>query len=589
MRSSISFWDILTGLSLMAGTALALLFTLIFTNPRTPLNPFPPPTQVSAVMIPTSTPTARMIPATWTPTPRPSATLAPEGTGLPTATPTATFFVLPSSTATLVPTWTPTATRTLLPSSTVVPTSTAFIVPTWTQVPAATNTSVPVNTNTPAPPTLTFTPIPPTLTSTAVTPGNPTGATETHGAQNNVWQNSVSTPSFTWTPPAGAIGYYVYFGSDPNGTTTTQQTVNSFTAPSAVQSGSINYLRVRTRTTGGDAADFSTLFTFKFDNVPPTNPTASAAGLTSGQWTNNPALNPPSFVLSGATDPIGGGVGSSGLASYSLYWGGSPTGSTMTNSVPHVGVGATFVPSSPIPSGATYYLRGKSKDAAGNEAVAWQDLFVFRFDNTPPSNPTSISANKGVVNNTWTTVNNEVTFTFNGASDGGSGIAGYYVYFGPSSSDTSSNLQTANTYVSGLSADGTYYLRVRAQDQAGNAASGWVNFIYRVDTTPPGAPPPPALEDVGATSGVATDISDPVFRWTAGTDAASGVTSYDVYWQAGTDCNPASAPTITNIGETRFQPPVLDNPATWYLCVRSRDGAGLLSAWEHMFTYIYQP
>jgi hypothetical protein len=420
-----------------------------------------------------------------------------------------------------------------------------------------------------------------------VTPGNPTSATETHGAANNTWQNTVSTPSFTWNVPAGATGYYVYFGVDPNGTTTTLQTANSFTAPAAVASGSTSYLRIRTRTTGGDTADFSTLFTFKFDNVAPTNPTASAAGLTSGQWTNNSSLNPPTFTLSGATDPVGAGVGSSGLASYSLYWGTSSTGTTVTNTVPHSGAGATFQPASAVTSGATYFLRGRSKDAAGNDAAAWADLFTFRFDNTPPNNPT-ISASGGVVNNTWTKVNN-VTFTFNGASDAASGVAGYYVYFGPSSTGTSTTLQAGNTYAAGTVADGTYYLRVRAQDNAGNVPSAWVSFIYRLDNTAPTAPVPPATEDVGATSGEITDISDPVFRWDPSTDATSGVMGYDIYWQSGTNCDAGSAPTITNLPDPTFAPPPLSDAATWYLCVRSRDFSPNISAWSQMFTYIYEP
>jgi hypothetical protein len=88
-------WNILTGLALLGVLCVAGLFILIFTNPYSRYNPFPPPSLPVAMALPTATPTLRsLLPPTWTPT----ATLPPTATHTPTPTatlpPTATAFTL---------------------------------------------------------------------------------------------------------------------------------------------------------------------------------------------------------------------------------------------------------------------------------------------------------------------------------------------------------------------------------------------------------------------------------------------------------------------------------------------------------------
>lgn len=107
----ISIWDILTGLILLGIVCLAGGFIFIFQNPESALNPWQPPTQVAALVIPTSTDTPRSLPPTWTPTPSETIAGAPELK--PSSTPylTNTPFVLPSFTPTATSTPTATATR----------------------------------------------------------------------------------------------------------------------------------------------------------------------------------------------------------------------------------------------------------------------------------------------------------------------------------------------------------------------------------------------------------------------------------------------------------------------------------------------
>lgn len=99
-----SFWDILTTVLVFGIVIIALGVLLLFINPSMPFNPFPPQGGgLASLFIPTSTPTPRRLPPTWTPTSRPpelaTATRKPTSTAMPTSTPfVITPFVLPSPT-----------------------------------------------------------------------------------------------------------------------------------------------------------------------------------------------------------------------------------------------------------------------------------------------------------------------------------------------------------------------------------------------------------------------------------------------------------------------------------------------------------
>jgi hypothetical protein len=108
-------WNCLTVVVLLSSCGLVFLFMMIFVNPSSPYNPFPP--QALPTLFQTITPTSTIIPlqSTWTATvtipPEPTRTTAPTWTLLPilmTATPT----VSPAFTATATPTQTLTPTMT---------------------------------------------------------------------------------------------------------------------------------------------------------------------------------------------------------------------------------------------------------------------------------------------------------------------------------------------------------------------------------------------------------------------------------------------------------------------------------------------
>jgi hypothetical protein len=107
-NTSALIWNVLTALVLAMTACVAGVFILFFTNPTNAFNPYPPPTMVAVVGLPTATVTSQVqLPATWTPPPRQEPTETP--TLLPSSTPIPTFtpFGLPSATpnqeATLTP------------------------------------------------------------------------------------------------------------------------------------------------------------------------------------------------------------------------------------------------------------------------------------------------------------------------------------------------------------------------------------------------------------------------------------------------------------------------------------------------------
>src|SRR5271157_4507468 len=108
-----------------------------------------------------------------------------------------------------------------------------------------------------------------------------------------------------------------------------------------------------------------------------------------------------------------------------------------------------------------HYLRVMTQDAVGNDA-SWVTLYVFKYDSTPPSNPTSpcVQTNGTTTNGTWQRLLSEPTFTWSGASDTASGVARYYYYWGTSIAGTSISFVTSQGFDPPTITAGVYYLRV---------------------------------------------------------------------------------------------------------------------------------
>ncbi|MCL4531300.1 MAG: hypothetical protein M1282_18080 [Chloroflexi bacterium] len=107
--SQLSIWDLLTALVLLATVCIGGYFLLIFINPNSPFNPFPPlPTPLT---FPTATITPIQPPATWTPT-------FVDITDTPTLVSTITLQPSPTGFSLIPPSKTPQPTKTPKPTAT---------------------------------------------------------------------------------------------------------------------------------------------------------------------------------------------------------------------------------------------------------------------------------------------------------------------------------------------------------------------------------------------------------------------------------------------------------------------------------------
>lgn len=155
-------------------------------------------------------------------------------------------------------------------------------------------------------------------------------------------------------------------------------------------------------------------------------------------------------------------------------------------------------------------------------------------DITEPTNPSAVSAYTSVAKTTAITTNTWYNHTapyfewpaadaVGGATDGvgGSGVAGYYVYFGIDSNADPVTFQATNNYTaSGLSAGQTYYLKIMTEDNAGMIAStSYSAFTYKFDNI---APTNPSIISVNPTG--YTAIDNFVFTWSGdASDSFSGL------------------------------------------------------------------
>ncbi|MBU4210843.1 fibronectin type III domain-containing protein [Patescibacteria group bacterium] len=115
-----------------------------------------------------------------------------------------------------------------------------------------------------------------------------------------------------------------------------------------------------------------------------------------------------------------------------------------------------------------------------------------------------------------------------GASDTstGSGVAGYYIYFGVGETadpvSVGTTITSSEYQVSSLTSGETYYLRMKAYDNAGNVALGvGTTFVYKFDNEDPTNPQTVTVDPSGYTASNSFD-----FAWSGATDSASLVAEY---------------------------------------------------------------
>ena len=306
------------------------------------------------------------------------------------------------------------------------------------------------------------------------------------------------------------------------------------------------------------------------DATSPLNPTSCIQLVGSTQnnvWQGS--VNDPSFSWSSASDVH------TNVKGYYYYWGPDPNG-TSTNFT----TSSSYDP--PVVNSGIYYLRVKTQDSVGNNAT-WKTLYFFKYDNTPPINPTICNQLEGSTkNNIWQKTVNDPYFNWSGASDAQSNIAGYYHYWGPDPNGTSSSFTSLNSFDPPPITSGTYYLRIQAKDNAENNASWTTVYTFKFDGIVP-LNPSTCDQLAGSTKSDVWQglVDDPFFIWSDGLDSHSGVAGYYYYW--GTDLNGTSNNfTISPI----FNPPAV-NTGVYYLRICTKDNAGNIAEWNTFYIFKY--
>lgn len=230
-------------------------------------------------------------------------------------------------------------------------------------------------------------------------------------------------------------------------------------------------------------------------------------------------------------------------------------------------------------------------DGDGDQRVTLQSVAIgVLSDVTVPNNPDEVTAlsEEGseieLISNTWYGYD-APHFSWSGAEDPESGIAGYYVYFGTDATAdpvTAGVFQTESDYTpTSLVANSTYYLRIKTRDNAYNISSTiWDGFTYKYDDGNPTNPNGITVTPAGYAA-----TNNFTFEWPDATDGGSGIQGYQ--YKTGTasgtlaDWSSTITETTVTIPDAAYQ----DNANTFYL--RTVDNAGNVSTTSLQAIYYF--
>ncbi len=170
-------------------------------------------------------------------------------------------------------------------------------------------------------------------------------------------------------------------------------------------------------------------------------------------------------------------------------------------------VDLSSIPGLTLTTGKQYYFSIKAVDVVGNiwsgSSGDYQDLISFRYDNTPPTNPTFISMPSNFISTKDATITWPVGDS-NAANDVGAGLDGLQYKIGSGgtwygdlhtgSEDLMDLLVNDGTYTTDPTydypnlSDGNNIIYFRTLDLAGNVSSSTVNGLLKVNTTAPSEP-----------------------------------------------------------------------------------------------------
>jgi chitodextrinase len=291
-----------------------------------------------------------------------------------------------------------------------------------------------------------------TSKSESTAPSAPTGlgATATSQTQINLsWSGSTDTGG------SGLSGYRIYRGTTQVGTSATTSYSDS-----SLAAGTTYTYRVAAYDVAGNVSPQSSQASAKtLDTTPPSTPTNLSGSASSATQIN--------LTWTASTDNVG-------VTGYRIYRGGgtNPIGTSSSNAYSD----ATVVGST------TYSYTVEAHDLVGNTSPRSAPKSVSTPDITSPSTPTgltAVAAGPTKINLSWSA----------STDTGGSGLAGYYVYRGPTL--VGSPTTTSYSDNTGLSPSTAYSYTVRARDNATNtspasntaSATTWPAVVASLSTT----------------------------------------------------------------------------------------------------------
>lgn len=277
----------------------------------------------------------------------------------------------------------------------------------------------------------------------------------------------------------------------------------------------------------------------------------------------------PTWSWTAASDAVG-------IDHYIFYWDTVSGGETnSSNSLSPATV--NFTHSSVLGSG-TWYGKVRAYDANGNSTESAVGSVVIDTE-VPVGN---IAINSGA---TYTKSNN-VTLNFSGVSadvtsmELGNGASGSY--------QSSIAYENPHAYILPSNGDGTYTVRVRFTDSAGNVNTGTISDTIILDKTNPTDP-----ADVHSTShtvNVPTTVNSIDMIWTAAgsapgaTDVGSGVDGYSYSFTQGATDVPDTTKDAEETATTTSSSALAEG--SWYFHLRTLDTAGNWTSTVHIGPFI---
>ncbi|MDX3704599.1 DNRLRE domain-containing protein [Streptomyces europaeiscabiei] len=346
-----------------------------------------------------------------------------------------------------------------------------------------------------------------------------------------------------------------------NGTAALKSGTSASVASGAVATHTVGTLapgdyKWRARASDGiDTGAWSAWQTFTVDTTGPSTPAiASTSHPAASAW-----YDATTFTGSLAS------TDASGVSGYAVKLDQSPTtaaGTTVTQTTAGVNWSGR--------TDGTWWVHAAAKDKAG----LWSSTQHrgFNVDTTAPGAPGGlVSSTHPVTSSAY--ADRTASFSWSAPTDL-SGAAGYAVTVDRVTDTlpaTTGTVQTSTKLTTTVDSDGTWYLHVRAKDQAGNWSSSAAHLPFRVDMT---LPPSPAISST--THPEQTDAYKSgsfSATWTAPSGASDG---YSIVVDDTTDTVPDSTAETTGTSYTTTRA-----EGTWYLHVRGIDGNGTGGATSH--------